>query len=96
MSGSVIRKINHLLLIETLFSHSNSWIDGFSVFHVNQKGLINKHTVEKMMPDEEKKVCSKVIGGVAAFLALGLVNRPAEEGTEADTSLLDDLLSILT
>jgi hypothetical protein len=33
----------------------SSWYDGFSIFYVGDDGLVFKHTVDKVMPDEDKE-----------------------------------------
>lgn len=51
----------------------SSWYDGFSVFHVGSDGLIYKHVVDKMMPDEEREAVASPIAtpqNLALFIGL--------------------------
>lgn len=46
--------------------------DGFSIFHVNNKGLIVKHRLDKLMPDDELVNRRKSVGAViGAVFGLG-------------------------
>lgn len=42
--------------LKEIFADTEAWYDGFSVFHVGPDGLISKHVVDKMMPDDDKVV----------------------------------------
>lgn len=54
------------------FREDAEWIDGVSIFHVNKDGLVVKHRMDRMMPDEEQMVRkSPSLAGKLAIL-LGL------------------------
>uniref|UniRef100_A0A336MBZ4 CSON013935 protein n=1 Tax=Culicoides sonorensis TaxID=179676 RepID=A0A336MBZ4_CULSO len=56
------------------FDEEESWYDGFSTFYVGSDGLINKHVVDRMMPDDDKEpvVAESKVGTAAAALFVGL------------------------
>lgn len=43
-------------LKDTAFKDCNSWYEGFSIFYVKGDGLIHKHVILKMQPDEDHEV----------------------------------------
>jgi len=54
---------------------NSQWTDGFSVFSMGADGLIHRHTVEKIMPDEEiqpSKAPNNMRGKNLAFI-VGIV-----------------------
>lgn len=40
--------------LKKVLNDQESWYDGFSTFYVGSDGLIYKHVVDKMMPDDDK------------------------------------------
>lgn len=39
-----------------MFNDQEAWYDGFSTFNVGSDGLIFKHVVDRVMPDENKEI----------------------------------------
>lgn len=42
--------------MKEVFDEQESWYDGFSVCYLGPDGLIHKHVVDRVMPDENKKI----------------------------------------
>lgn len=42
--------------IKHMFNDQEAWYDGFSTFNVGSDGLIFKHVVDRVMPDENKEI----------------------------------------
>uniref|UniRef100_A0A0K8UGP6 Uncharacterized protein C6orf136 n=1 Tax=Bactrocera latifrons TaxID=174628 RepID=A0A0K8UGP6_BACLA len=42
--------------IKEIFDEQESWYDGFSVCYLGPDGLIHKHVVDRVMPDENKEI----------------------------------------
>ncbi|KAI5699838.1 hypothetical protein M8J75_009570 [Diaphorina citri] len=43
-------------LQDTAFKDAETWYDGFSIFYVKGDGLVHKHVLLKMQPDEDQEV----------------------------------------
>lgn len=61
--------------LKKAFEEQESWYDGFSTFYVGSDGLIYKHVVDKMMPDQDRelvtdKIISPKLGAAAMFVGL--------------------------
>jgi len=41
--------------LKELFDSQESWYDGFSTFYVGSDGLVYKHVVDRLMPDQSKE-----------------------------------------
>lgn len=41
--------------MKEIFDGQESWYDGFSIFSVGSDGLVYKHVLDKVMPDENKE-----------------------------------------
>lgn len=42
--------------MKEVFDEQESWYDGFSVCYLGHDGLIHKHVVDRVMPDENKEI----------------------------------------
>jgi hypothetical protein len=72
------------------------WTDGFSVFYVNNEGLINRHVVEKMMPDDDTKLAPKATGmAVKLGLLFGAFLPHGQKSDEGQSTILEDIMSLL-
>ncbi|XP_058445385.1 uncharacterized protein C6orf136 homolog [Malaya genurostris] len=59
--------------LKEILQDTESWYDGFSVFHVGSDGQIYKHVADKIMPDDDKVVVSpKTVVSPKLALFLGL------------------------
>ncbi|CAG0915797.1 unnamed protein product [Notodromas monacha] len=58
------------------------WHDGFSIFHVEDDGLVSKHVAMKFMPDDESEKVNKSSIGTALAALIGLELAPREFALE--------------
>ncbi|XP_064617019.1 uncharacterized protein LOC135481018 [Liolophura sinensis] len=54
----------------------SQWYDGFSVYHLNSEGLVVKHRVDQVMPDEELQTVKTANLAVKLGLLMGLAPKP--------------------
>ncbi|XP_041368911.1 uncharacterized protein LOC121383149 [Gigantopelta aegis] len=78
---SGIPQLRSLFIGRNLFSkgkeNDDVWHDGFSVFHVGKDGLIHKHRVDRVMPDEERQVSKATSFATRLAILLGLSPKPS-------------------
>uniref|UniRef100_A0A182PI17 Uncharacterized protein n=1 Tax=Anopheles epiroticus TaxID=199890 RepID=A0A182PI17_9DIPT len=59
--------------LKEIFDEQEAWYDGFSVLYVGPDGLVSKHVVDKIMPDDDTvKVGPKTIVSPKLALVVGL------------------------
>ncbi|XP_052900771.1 uncharacterized protein C6orf136 homolog [Anopheles moucheti] len=59
--------------LKEIFDEQEAWYDGFSVLYVGPDGLVSKHVVDKIMPDDDTvKVPPKTIVSPKLALMVGL------------------------
>uniref|UniRef100_A0A182N0F9 Uncharacterized protein n=1 Tax=Anopheles dirus TaxID=7168 RepID=A0A182N0F9_9DIPT len=59
--------------LKEIFDGQEAWYDGFSVLYVGSDGLVSKHVVDKIMPDDDTvKVAPKSIVSPKLALVVGL------------------------
>uniref|UniRef100_A0A182QK14 Uncharacterized protein n=1 Tax=Anopheles farauti TaxID=69004 RepID=A0A182QK14_9DIPT len=59
--------------LKEIFEGQEAWYDGFSVLYVGSDGLVSKHVVDKIMPDDDTvKVVPKTIVSPKLALVVGL------------------------
>nr|XP_040237925.2 uncharacterized protein C6orf136 homolog [Anopheles coluzzii] len=59
--------------LKEIFDGQEAWYDGFSVLHVGADGLVSKHVVDKIMPDDDTvKVAPKTMVSPKLALVVGL------------------------
>lgn len=59
--------------LKEIFDEQEAWYDGFSVLYVGSDGLVYKHVVDKIMPDDDVvKVPSKTMVSPKLALVVGL------------------------
>ncbi|XP_035911366.1 uncharacterized protein C6orf136 homolog [Anopheles stephensi] len=59
--------------LKEIFDEQEAWYDGFSVLYVGSDGLVSKHVVDKIMPDDETiKAPPKTIVSPKLALVVGL------------------------
>ncbi|XP_053678426.1 uncharacterized protein C6orf136 homolog [Anopheles nili] len=59
--------------LKQIFDDQESWYDGFSVLYVGPDGLVSKHVVDKIMPDDDRvKAPPKTIVSPKLALVVGL------------------------
>ncbi|XP_050071744.1 uncharacterized protein C6orf136 homolog [Anopheles maculipalpis] len=59
--------------LKEIFDDQEAWYDGFSVLYVGSDGLVSKHVVDKIMPDDDTvKVPPKTIVSPKLALVVGL------------------------
>lgn len=59
--------------LKEIFEGQEAWYDGFSVLYVGSDGLVSKHVVDKIMPDDDTvKVPPKTIVSPKLALVVGL------------------------
>lgn len=63
--------------MKQVFQDQELWYDGFSTFYIGSDGLIQKHIVDKMMPDQDTIIDDTEKAPIAAKIALliGLLPR---------------------
>ncbi|CAH0699344.1 unnamed protein product [Spodoptera exigua] len=63
--------------MKEVFRDQELWYDGFSTFYVGADGLVQKHVVDKVMPDQDKIIDDEEKAPIAAKIALliGLLPR---------------------
>lgn len=63
--------------LKEVFHDQESWYDGFSTFYLGSDGLIHKHVVDKVIPDEDSLIDETEKAPLTAKIALlvGLVPR---------------------
>jgi len=59
-------------LSRELRDNTEVWYDGFSTFYIGDDGVIHKHVVDKVIPEEDKEVVEKAPNSLGAKLALML------------------------
>ncbi|XP_075153411.1 uncharacterized protein C6orf136 [Haematobia irritans] len=45
--------------LKAVFDSQEAWYDGFSILHLGDNGLIYKHIVDKVMPDQNNEIIEK-------------------------------------
>lgn len=58
--------------IRDVLNETEAWYDGFSTFYLGDDGLIIKHVVDKMMPDDDKVPLAVTTGAPKLALIVGL------------------------
>ncbi|XP_052868950.1 uncharacterized protein C6orf136 homolog isoform X1 [Anopheles cruzii] len=59
--------------LKEIFNDQEAWYDGFSVLYVGSDGLISKHVVDKIVPDDDTvKVAPKTIVSPKLALVVGV------------------------
>lgn len=66
------------------------WLDAFSIFHVNEYGIIDKMTIDRMMPDQERE---KVIDKAAAKIINAIPKSVLFIGLSPDLSQITNVIS---
>lgn len=70
--------------IEGIFNSPESWYDGFSICYIGENGLIYKHVVDKVMPDESSEVVSE--GDVVSPSSMAIASKLSCKTAEATKS----------
>lgn len=69
--------ISQITTVPLTFFYIFRWYDGFSTFYVGGDGLVQKHIVDKVMPDQDTIIDDTEKAPIAAKIALliGLLPR---------------------
>lgn len=80
-------------LIQELILITYRWLDAFSVFHVNEHGIIDSLTIDRMMPDSDREKVTDKAAEKAAKLIGAIPKSVIFLGLSPDVSHITNVIS---
>lgn len=75
------------------FYFNTRWLDAFSIFHVNEHGIIDKMTIDRMMPDQEREKVTEKAAAKAAKVIGAIPKSVLFLGFSPDLSQITNVIS---